>query len=331
MVKYSVILRAYNAAEQVSRSIESIIQQRYTNWELIIVNDGSIDNTGSICEEYAAKDNRITVIHQENRGCLLATQVGVENSKGEYICLLDSDDWYDERYLGCVDSIVCDKNIDMVVVNYYMVDSSQKKTEFCLTKEDFIVDNIKAMGIFLETTNYALWNKVVKKEKIRYTADERQFFVRNGKETNFGEDLYQLMPVLCECDKVYFSSEYLYNYILDEKSISHQGVKNHWEELIKRNRLMSFTYDAITRRECINRETKNLIEVNTLNLLLPSILEIVRSKKNNRNVLKQFKHDEFYRKVIMRMKISHVNKKFGKKRTIAFLLFNMMILCSRRS
>ena len=83
MVKYSIILRAYNAGNHVAKSIESIISQSYSEWELIIVNDGSTDNTGSICEEYAAKDDRIKVFHQNNKGCLLATQTGIENSTGE--------------------------------------------------------------------------------------------------------------------------------------------------------------------------------------------------------------------------------------------------------
>lgn len=331
MVKYSIILRAYNAGNHVAKSIESIISQSYSEWELIIVNDGSTDNTGSICEEYAAKDDRIKVFHQNNKGCLLATQTGIENSTGEYICLIDSDDWYSERYLECVDTIACNHDVDMIVTNYYTVEPMQKKSKFSLTKEDFIADNIKAIEIFLKTTNYALWNKVVKKEKINYTIDEKHFFASYGKQANFGDDLYQLMPVLCGCENIYFTSEYLYNYVIDEKSVSHQRVRDQWNDMLKRNRLMGFTYKAIRDRECMNASIKSLIEVNTVKLLLPGMVDVLKYKKIDRNALREFKSDEFYRKVIMRMKYSKMNRKFGKKRAVIFWLFNLMVLCSNHN
>lgn len=328
MIKYSIILRAYNAGKCVSRSIESIIKQSYTNWELIIVNDGSTDDTGTICEKYAEKDSRIKAVHQENKGCLLATQTGIEHSSGEYICLLDSDDWYDEHYLKSIESIVGNNEVDMIVTNYYTVDSSQKKSEFCLTKEDFIVDNLKAMEIFLKTTNYALWNKVVKKEKICYMSDEKQFFVTYGKQTNFGEDLYQLMPVLCGCNRVYFTSQYLYNYVVDEESISHQRIKDHWGELLKRNRLMGFTHEAIQIRGLMNKEILNIIQLNTISVLIQNINDILKEKSFETNRLNELKNNLFYRNIIMKTKLGDVLAKFGKKKTLAYLFFNIIVIFS---
>lgn len=325
MVKYSIILRAYNVEDNVWRSIESIIQQKYQNWELLIVNDGSTDNTGVVCETYASRDKRIKVIHQVNKGCLLATQTGVKNASGEYICLLDSDDWYEEDYLECIDSIACGNDVDMIVANYYTVDLIKEKTKFSITKDDFITDNMEAMRIFFETTNYALWNKVVKKKKIEYTFEELQFFVKNGKTTNFGEDLYQLMPVLCGCNKVYFLSKYLYNYVVDQESISHQRVKNQWEDLIKRNRLMEFTYEAIATRVGISEKIQELIEYNTLKILLPNILEIVRNHIVDKTAVKYLKKNEFYKNIILKTRIWYIKEKFGKKRAVAFWIFKCRV------
>ena len=90
MNRYSVILRAYNAGAQLTQSVESVVNQRYPHWELVIVNDGSTDNTRQVAEEYAAKNSRILVVNQPNRGCVLATQAGIEASSGDYVVCLDA-------------------------------------------------------------------------------------------------------------------------------------------------------------------------------------------------------------------------------------------------
>ncbi|MFA6385996.1 MAG: glycosyltransferase [Candidatus Paceibacterota bacterium] len=88
----SVVIPAYNVAGYIKQSIFSVVSQTYKNLEIIIVNDGATDNTGEIIEEYAKKDNRIKIITQENKGLAAARNTGLSNAKGEYICILDSDD-----------------------------------------------------------------------------------------------------------------------------------------------------------------------------------------------------------------------------------------------
>lgn len=90
--KISVIIPAYNAEKYISKTIESVLQQTYDNFEIIIVNDGSQDNTGAIIKEYQEKDNRIKYIEQENQGETIARNVGMEHATGEYISFLDADD-----------------------------------------------------------------------------------------------------------------------------------------------------------------------------------------------------------------------------------------------
>ena len=283
MVKYSIILRAYNAAEKVSESIESVIKQSYKNWELIIVDDGSTDNTGEVCEKYALVDKRIKIIHQENKGCLLATQTGVNNATGDFVCLIDSDDWYEKDYLEIVNEIVENQDVDMIVANYNIIGNHGQKQEFCLVKEDCILNTQEAIKKFLESTNYALWNKFVARKKIRYTDTEQEFYDKWGKTTNFGDDLYLLMPVLCECENIYFTSKKLYNYTIDEQSISHQSIKNHWEEIFIRNRLMEFAFNAIMCRKYMNDKVKQLIQINTIAILISNIECIIKERSFDRS------------------------------------------------
>lgn len=89
----SVIVPIYNAEQYLEKCIDSIINQTDTNLEIILVNDGSTDNSGAICDEYAKKDSRIKVIHKENGGLSSARNTGLENANGEYVSFVDSDDW----------------------------------------------------------------------------------------------------------------------------------------------------------------------------------------------------------------------------------------------
>lgn len=92
-MKLSIIVPVYKVEKYIRRCLDSIINQTFTDFELILVDDGSPDTSGEICEGYAKKDERIRVIHQENKGLSGARNTGVEVSKGEYIGFVDSDDW----------------------------------------------------------------------------------------------------------------------------------------------------------------------------------------------------------------------------------------------
>ena len=92
----SIIVPAYNAEKFIDKCIRSVLNQSYPNLELILVDDGSTDETGKICEEYASKDTRVRVIHKKNSGVSAARNMGLSSAIGEYVVFLDSDDWLDE-------------------------------------------------------------------------------------------------------------------------------------------------------------------------------------------------------------------------------------------
>ena len=94
-IKISVIIPVYNAERYLKDCVDSIINQSYQNFELILVDDGSSDNSPKICDDYAAKDNRIVVIHKSNNGVSAARKTGLDNASGDYIMYVDSDDWLD--------------------------------------------------------------------------------------------------------------------------------------------------------------------------------------------------------------------------------------------
>ena len=95
----SVIVPVYNVEKYLSRCIESILSQTFTDFELLLIDDGSTDRSGEICDEYAKKDTRIRVFHTKNRGVSAARNLGLDNAKGEWISFVDSDDWVEDDYL----------------------------------------------------------------------------------------------------------------------------------------------------------------------------------------------------------------------------------------
>ena len=95
MPKLSIVVPVYNVEKYLNQCVDSILGQSFTDFELIIVNDGSSDRSGSICDEYAQSDQRVTVIHTENHGVVTARRTGVERARGEYVAFVDSDDWID--------------------------------------------------------------------------------------------------------------------------------------------------------------------------------------------------------------------------------------------
>ncbi len=100
--KISVIVPVYNVEQYLPRCIDSILAQTFTDFELLLIDDGSRDNSGKICDEYAEKDSRIRVFHKENGGVSSARNVGLDNTCGEYVSFIDSDDWIGPSFLPLI-------------------------------------------------------------------------------------------------------------------------------------------------------------------------------------------------------------------------------------
>ena len=100
MPKVSIIVPIYKAEKYLHRCVDSIIAQTFTDWELLLVDDGSPDRSGEICDEYTGRDNRIRVIHKENGGVSSARNAGLDVAKGQWVVFVDSDDWCEAYYLA---------------------------------------------------------------------------------------------------------------------------------------------------------------------------------------------------------------------------------------
>ena len=157
MPKISVIVPVYNVEKYLHECVDSVLAQTFTDFELILVNDGSQDNSGAICDEYASKDERIIIIHQNNQGQAAARNAGVAIAKGEWIHFLDSDDLIHPQMLeilyGAVDEntqiSACDLYKDFVCPEDFC---SEKKCEF---KKHLVNENLLLR--FMQSEEHFYW------------------------------------------------------------------------------------------------------------------------------------------------------------------------------
>ena len=142
--KISVIVPVYKAEKYLHRCVDSILAQTFTDFELLLINDGSPDNSGVICDEYAQKDNRIRVFHKENGGVSSARNIGLDNAKGEWITFIDSDDYIEQGYF----EIPLDTTADLLIQNYESFNDENRSVIFKKSTvlkqdiQDFINTNI---------------------------------------------------------------------------------------------------------------------------------------------------------------------------------------------
>lgn len=112
----SIIIPIYKVEEYLKRCVDSVINQTYKNLEIILIDDGSPDSCGKICDEYAKINNKIYVIHQQNQGVSAARNAGIDKAKGKYICFIDSDDYVDANYIEVLHDGM--KKCDLSICSY---------------------------------------------------------------------------------------------------------------------------------------------------------------------------------------------------------------------
>lgn len=169
MVKVSIIVPVYNVKDYLERSINSVLNQSYKNWELILIDDGSTDGSAEICDRYSSENEKIVVKHQKNSGSGIARQNGVDIAKGEYLCFLDPDDYLNKKALENNVSIISSSNPDVIVNGYYQIQKSmfnkiriEKKTPKIVGY--YNIDEFKQVfKQYIMLNPRSLWNKLYKK------------------------------------------------------------------------------------------------------------------------------------------------------------------------
>ena len=215
MPEISVIVPVYHVENKIRRCIDSILAQSFTDFELILVDDGSPDKSGEICDEYAKTDARIRVIHQENKGASAARNCGIKDAKGSYLSFVDSDDYVDKDYLKTLFDTINQSDSDIAMCCFYSVSDDGSVTESKHRFSDgYSLDRhgIEAQlysDIFFNTNTvgyFSLCNKIFRKALVTSHS------ILIDKSMSFGEDMLFVMKCLEHCDCIAFSDKPLYYY-----------------------------------------------------------------------------------------------------------------------
>lgn len=213
-MKFSILVPVYNVAPYLKQCIESVLSQSYKDYELILTNDGSTDESPEICKAYAEKDDRIVYFNKQNEGLLLTRRFAIHHARGEYILFLDSDDYWESNLLSVV-SLELEKNpVDMLLYRFKRV--RDDGTVFCVDNgvfEDRTYFDKDNKEIFIkrfvqDSRLNHMWTKCVKREIIDVDTDYSAY------KDKYGEDLLQSIALIRNANSILYLDAVLTNYRL---------------------------------------------------------------------------------------------------------------------
>ena len=210
--KITVIVPVYNVENYLEKCLDSLINQTYKNLEIIVINDGSTDNSGEICQEYAQKDNRIIYIEKENGGLSEARNVGLDKMTGSYVTFIDSDDWVELDYVEILYKKIIEYQADISVGNYYSYNEDEKTYYFHIYGDSYyekVYDNISIFENLYESQemkSFALISACGKLYKAKL------FDYLRFDKGKLGEDGYLNQKMYLYVNKVVYLNQGLYAY-----------------------------------------------------------------------------------------------------------------------
>lgn len=233
----SIVVPIYNVEEYLPRCIDSIAVQSYKNIEIILVDDGSPDKCGEICDKYEAQDNRIKVIHKSNGGLSSARNAGLEIASGNFIVFIDSDDWIDKNYIEVMYNDMISYNADIVVPAFCISYDSGKQhsgtiiknlTEYSRKRalENFLFNGYITPCVASKMWKKELWNEI--------KCPEGKLF----------EDQFTTYKLIMIASKVVFDPSIYYYYFKREGSIGHSSFNDRTYDLLK---AIKEEYEEITK------------------------------------------------------------------------------------
>lgn len=222
-IKLSVIIPVYNVEKYIKRCLNSILAQTYKNLEIIIIDDGSTDGSGKICDDYAKKDSRIQVIHKENGGIVSARKIGVLRATGEYTTNIDSDDWIEPDTYETIVKELEDYAPDMLAMGYkkeyegFIKEYPVELVDGFYKKEDFwkaFNDKVDTTAFFCQPIDMSLCNKAIRTDLWK----KHQLNCPSDLKKNVDDAV--IFPCLLDINSIYISSKFFYHYCVHKESIS---------------------------------------------------------------------------------------------------------------
>ena len=314
----SVIMPVYNAEKSLKKSVDSVLNQTFPDFELIIVDDGSTDSSGLLCDEYAVKDKRVKVIHQENSGVSKTRNTGIDAANGEYLVFLDSDDVMDLNLLEDNLNIVRKLNPDVLIFNFrytfadHSVDNTFKQDEIFFGDNKKFFDEKLEMVVEKELMN-APWNKIIRRDLVK---NNKLYF---DERYSILEDAMFSLMVCAKAETICINSDIYHSYILWETG----SLRTKWTD----NRFSAIKEFYRLERKYCSRYEENQQQLHFFakrfgnHILAYMQMVSVNSElsfKKKRELIKEVCNDNKVRQTLL-------NKQFNKKLELNKRIINFLV------
>ncbi len=255
----SVIIPIYNVKEYIDRCMKTVVSQSYAELEIILVDDGSTDGSGEKCDEWAARDSRVRVIHTSNAGAAAARNVGLDIARGDYIMFVDADDYLEYAVCQILYDELQSKEAECSICGFVMVDENGKLSKKTVVEDEMVMKGIEAIRCRYLQQNSAIhiiepWGKLF----CRTLWNDRRF--TNGL---YYEDLDIMPYVYCDCNCVAFVPKIGYYYYQRSDSASHAGGtddKRYTDSVLIRQKHIHF-YNEIGENDLAVVMARRLIDL----------------------------------------------------------------------
>lgn len=269
----SLIVPVYNVEKYLPSCIESIMAQSYENLEIILVDDGSTDSSGDICDKYSKIDNRIKVIHKENQGVSAARNRGLQNSNGHYIGFIDSDDYIEKDMIKTLVGNIKKYNSNISICGYKIFYDNTEKIKLSDTdKHTLQLSSEEALEIIFKTNkiNGFLWNKLFEKEIIKNELLDENI--------DLCEDLLMVCKLVKKSSNICYTSKILYNYRNSLSSITLNVNKLFSDLGVCR---YNYAYELLEEEFYENYNILNIIRMRKIKTVMESYYLSIKARANN--------------------------------------------------
>jgi len=295
---FSVLVPIYNAENFLAECIESVRKQTYSNFELLLVNDGSTDNSGTICDEFAVRDSRISVFHKQNEGLLLTRRFAIRQSRGEYLLFLDSDDMLEICVLQMVYDTIHEHNADMVLYRFKKVDVNGL---FLMENDELYPDHT----IFTKSNNETLFAeiaggnklnnlciKVVNRKIVDISADYSKH------QVTMAEDLLQSLALFKNAERIVYRNKALYLYRQHDKSLTFKYNPNYFKDI---DYVRHMVYDCLCELGYDTPSVLNAFFSYSLRIIIANVIRLMSTTQpyvDKKASLEWMRTNDFYQRAI---------------------------------
>ncbi|MBE5847927.1 MAG: glycosyltransferase family 2 protein [Lachnospiraceae bacterium] len=276
-IKFSIVVPVFNKEKYLCELIESVLAQTYTNWEMILVDDGSTDSSGAICDSYV-QDARVRVLHTKNNGMAMSRFLGLKEMAGDYVLVFDADDIISSNCLERLLKHLEESSVDAVIFSHDCFGEKSETVHFPLENGGVFSTN-DLLFATIRFTNHGLWNKAIRCDVMRKAMHHMTL-----QRVSVNADYLQLIPIICEVKNAIVINEVLYHYRVYTESISHKVTFQH---IVDTDYVTSEVYRQIDDHKLMSKPIESAIMISYMRMVFHRIFLLMREHSFSRNMAKQ--------------------------------------------